>query len=189
MRPQRRLGLAAALSLLIAASSCGDDIERADRAVDTAVVLSEQLLDSVHDSLRIRAVDLPRALADSILFFTRGVVLRADSAMGDALFHGAGQCMTCHGDAAEGITNLGPNLRDSVWLHGDGSVGFIQRIILTGAVPKEMPVVMPAFATRLSALEAFRIAAYVYTLSHPGAVVDDTTGVGDPTSRAGAVWP
>ena len=188
-RNPRVAALAAAGLLVAATAACGDSAERADQPVDTAVVVSQQLLDSLHDSLRIRPVDLPRALEDSLLRGALRVVLRADSAAGDSLYHGAGQCMTCHGDRGEGIAGLGPDLRDDVWLHGDGSIAFIQRIILSGAVPRQTPTVMPAFAARLSAVEAFRIAGYVYSLSHPDAVVDDTTGLRDTTTRAGAIVP
>jgi hypothetical protein len=34
---------------------------------------------------------------------------------------------------------------------------------------------MPAFATTLAPEEVYRIAAYVYTLAHPGTAVADTT--------------
>jgi hypothetical protein len=36
---------------------------------------------------------------------------------------------------------------------------------------------MPAFVGRLSEIERYRVAAYVFTLSHPGSVVVDTTTI------------
>lgn len=74
------------------------------------------------------------------------------------------------------MANLGPDLRDDTWLHGDGSFASILRVITDGvAVPKASPIGMPAFVGRLSDLERYRVAAYVFSLSHPGSVVVDTT--------------
>jgi mono/diheme cytochrome c family protein len=103
-------------------------------------------------------------------------VLRADSAAGDSLFHGRGRCLTCHGARGEGLPNLGADLRDTVWLQSDGSVLGIERTILSGVPkPKNATVVMPSFAPLLPPLGVHRLAAYVYSLSHPTAVVADTT--------------
>lgn len=173
MRAKRLLRLTAAGVLAwLALAGCGERIERADQPVDTAVVMSQRLLDSLRDSLSIQAVELPPALDDSIVLGSPTTVTRTDSIIGDSLYRAGGRCTTCHGESGQGLASLGPDLTDDVWLHGDGSLPFLQRIILTGALPRRMPIVMPAFATRLSAEEAYRIAAYVFTLSHPNAVVD-----------------
>ena len=114
-------------------------------------------------------------------------VLVGDSAAGDVLFRRKGKCLSCHGLAGKGIEGLGPNLQDTVWLHGDGSFAFIQRTIMEGiARPKVTGIGMPAFArapdadasassTTLSPEEIYHITAYVYALSHPGSAVADTT--------------
>lgn len=104
------------------------------------------------------------------------LVLAADSASGDSVFNRRGTCFTCHGGFGAGMPGLGPNLRDSVWLHGDGSFTSILRIITDGVtVPKESPIGMPAYVSRLPDTVRYRVAAYVYAISHPGSVVMDTT--------------
>jgi hypothetical protein len=75
------------------------------------------------------------------------------------------------------MASLGPDLRDATWLHGDGSFRSILRVIREGvAAPKASPIGMPSFEGRLSAAQVYRVAAYVFSLSHPGSVVLDTTG-------------
>jgi mono/diheme cytochrome c family protein len=106
------------------------------------------------------------------------LVLAADSALGDHIFNRSGTCFTCHGQHGAGMPNLGPDLRDATWLHGDGSFGSILRVINEGvAVPKASPIGMPSFEGRLSDAHRYRVAAYVFSLSHPGSVVEDTTTV------------
>jgi mono/diheme cytochrome c family protein len=45
------------------------------------------------------------------------------------------------------------------------------------AVPKAAPIGMPSFDRRLSESQLHHVAAYVFSLSHPGSVVFDTTTV------------
>lgn len=104
------------------------------------------------------------------------VVLLADSAAGDAIYHGKARCFTCHGDRGEGTARLGPSLADSVWMDGDGSLASIDAVIANGvATPRATAVAMPAYGRMLSPAEMARVAAYVYTLSHRGAAVADTS--------------
>lgn len=131
------------------------------------------------------------AVPDSALVVP-AVITRADSAAGDSLFHRRARCMTCHGERGQGLAQLGPDLRDSVWLHIDGSVREIARTILTGiAVPKQSPIAMPSFAGQLTPEQAVRVAQYVYTLSHAGAVTDSvaTDTAAAPGAGAGGVAP
>ena len=56
-------------------------------------------------------------------------------ARGDRIFHGrlAGAvCVSCHGQDAKGTPGVAPNLTDDRWLHGDGTMAFLQRIIASG---------------------------------------------------------
>lgn len=104
------------------------------------------------------------------------LVLVSDSASGDTIFNRRGTCFTCHGERGTGMPNLGPGLRDASWLHGDGSFRSILRVINEGvAVPKASPIGMPSFEGRLSDMQRYHVAAYVYSLSHRGSVVMDTT--------------
>jgi cytochrome c oxidase cbb3-type subunit 3 len=106
------------------------------------------------------------------------LVLVADSVSGEIIFNQRGTCFTCHGERGGGMPNLGPDLRDPTWLHGDGSFRSILRVIDEGvAVPKASPIGMPSFEGRLSESQRYHVAAYVYSLSHPGSVVMDTMTV------------
>jgi mono/diheme cytochrome c family protein len=127
-------------------------------------------VDSLSDSSQVDSTQSDTAGARPTL------VLLADSAAGDVLYRRKGKCLSCHGLNGKGLDGLGPNLQDAEWLHGDGSIAFVERTIVEGvARPKASPTVMPAFATTLAPDEIYRIAAYVYTLSHPNSAVADTT--------------
>lgn len=166
--------------VIVAALGCARDA-RQGLTADSAVVQNR-------DSIIIRNPDSSAATvdstaADSAQLDSAGtvaptLVLLTDSAAGDVLYRRKGKCLSCHGLAGKGLEGLGANLQDDQWLHGDGSIPFIQGTIVEGiARPKVSPTVMPAFATTLTPEEVYRIAAYVYTLSHPGAAVADTTRV------------
>ena len=104
------------------------------------------------------------------------VVVAADSAAGESLYRRKGRCLTCHGADARGIANLGANLRDAEWLHGDGSVAGIAETIAGGvARPKQGQIRMPAFASQLSSDEIQQLATYVYAISHVSATPTTTS--------------
>ena len=175
--------------LLLVVGACGDG-KRQGLTADSAVLQSGQLASDSpaatagSDSVADRADSV---YVDSIALHNPTVVLIADSVAGDELFRRKGKCLSCHGLAGKGLEGLGPNLQDSVWLHGDGSFAFIRRTIIEGiARPKESNLGMPAFgrppgtdpsvvSLTLAPEEIYRIAAYVYALSHPGAARADTT--------------
>lgn len=95
-------------------------------------------------------------------------------AQGERVFkgqEGGAICVTCHGQDASGMAGLGPNLRDGQWLHGDGSLQFIQNIIRTGvSQPKESSSVMPPYGGVPFSDEHLRaVAAYIYSLNNPQA--------------------
>ena len=174
-RVRVRLPLAVA-TLLAAAAACGDAPR--ETPADTALAPP-----SPADSLvRRDSIAAPRDTIDSASASTAvrdiALVLVSDSASGDTIFNRRGTCFTCHGQYGAGMPNLGPDLRDGIWLHGDGSFRSILRVIRAGvAVPKASPIGMPAFEGRLSEAQLYHVAAYVFSLSHPGSVVLDTTTV------------
>ena len=102
-------------------------------------------------------------------------ITAADSAAGGALYAGVGRCVGCHGSAGEGAATLGPALRDAEWLHG-GTRDAIARVVAEGASPAlgAYAVAMPAYAGQLSATQLAQVSAYVWSLSHPGAIVPDS---------------
>ncbi len=88
---------------------------------------------------------------------------------GNVVFHGPGLCAECHGAHAEGL--LGPNLTDPEWWHVKGSYLAIVNQVLSGVSSEEsvsgiaMP---PRGGSGISDAEVQAVAAYVWSLSHPG---------------------
>lgn len=164
----------AAVGLALSSGACGGE-RRGSATVDTALLsgAAADTIDSIAAASR-DSVPADGAPGDSAAAPDEPrLVLRADSALGDALYRGAGSCQSCHGARGEGVTGLGNELTDASWLHGDGSPAFIQNVILAGiARPKTTLRGMPAYASRMSGGDAARIASYVYALANPGAVVD-----------------
>jgi mono/diheme cytochrome c family protein len=93
-------------------------------------------------------------------------VTRAMVSAGEAVYNGAGACLTCHGAGGSG-SPIGPALSDGDWLHGDGSYDFIVSIINSGVMqPTAFPVPMaPKGGTQISDDDVRAVAAYVWTLS------------------------
>jgi mono/diheme cytochrome c family protein len=75
-------------------------------------------------------------------------------------------CLVCHGAEAEG-TQLGPPFRPGAWVHSDGTIEGIERVIRSGIDnPRDYPVPMPAMGGGDFDEEALRsLATYVYALS------------------------
>ena len=169
---------AAALALLTALAACGGDARRADSTADSAVAPpdtstaftpgGDSALQSPADSV---ATD--SALAAEA---TPVLLLAADSASGDSLYHNsAGRCRACHGPKGTGLAILGPSLRDTVWLDTDGSVAGIMRVIRDGvAEPKGGTTRMPALGRQLNRDQIAKIAVYVYSLTHAGELAADS---------------
>ncbi|HYL90012.1 MAG TPA: cytochrome-c oxidase, cbb3-type subunit III [Burkholderiales bacterium] len=77
----------------------------------------------------------------------------------------AANCIACHGPEGKGSPAMGaPDLTDAVWLHG-GSEDAIIRTVTGGRVDQ-----MPAHKDKLSPAQIHLLTAYVYSLSHSGAV-------------------
>ena len=91
-------------------------------------------------------------------------------ALGDSVYHGqiaGAPCAGCHGTNAKG-TPLAPDLTDSKWIWGDGSLASITKTIREGVpVPKEHTGVMPPMGgAQLTPAQLAAVGAYVYSLSH-----------------------
>jgi len=91
-------------------------------------------------------------------------------ALGDSVYHGqvvGATCAGCHGTNAKG-TPLAPDLTDSKWIWGDGSLASITKTIREGVpAPKQHTGVMPPMGgTRLTPAQLAAVGAYVYSLSH-----------------------
>ena len=82
----------------------------------------------------------------------------AAAARGDAIFHTRGGCYDCHGADAHGDGAIGaPNLRDRVWLYGDGSPAAIFDSIALGRAGA-----CPTWIGRLDAAEIRALAVFVH---------------------------
>lgn len=93
-------------------------------------------------------------------------------ALGDSIFHGraaGGACFTCHGQDGKG-TQIGPNLTDGQWLHGDGSYQFIVNTVTSGVpTPKQYEAAMPPMGgASLTPDQVRAVAAYVYSFRRHG---------------------
>ncbi len=78
---------------------------------------------------------------------------------GNAVFHGDGGCLACHGDEGKGNQDIGaPNLTDNIWLNA-GTKQAIQHQIETGHGG-----VMPAWVNRLDPATIKKLALYVHSL-------------------------
>lgn len=79
---------------------------------------------------------------------------------------GGAICFTCHGMNAKGTPGLGPDLTDDKWLHGDGSVAFLDSIVRAGvSQPKQSAAVMPPMGgAKLNDEQVTAVVAYVRSL-------------------------
>ncbi len=87
---------------------------------------------------------------------------------GGKIFHGQGNCYTCHGMDAKG-TQLAPNQTDQEWINIDGSYESIIQTVKTGVpTPKQHPAPMPPMGgAQLTDQQVKDVAAYIYAISHP----------------------
>jgi cytochrome c oxidase cbb3-type subunit 3 len=85
------------------------------------------------------------------------------AARGKQLFYNQsrGLCWDCHGDRAQGDPGIGaPNLRDPIWLYGDGSRESIYASIAYGRAGS-----CPAWLGKLSPATIVSLAVYTHSLS------------------------
>ena len=84
---------------------------------------------------------------------------------GDEVFHGPGNCATCHGEDATG--DVGPNLTDEEWLHTKGSYLTILQQVLVGVTAERSRsgvVMPPRGGSNISDADVHAVAAYVWAL-------------------------
>jgi len=81
---------------------------------------------------------------------------QATLATGKAAFDST--CASCHGKAGEGM--IGPNLTDNFWIHGDGSVMAVHKVVVEGVLDKGMP----AWGNVLTPDKVNAVSVYVVSL-------------------------
>jgi len=169
------LAVASIAGLVTLAACAGGD--RADRTADTAFAPADSTARPA-DSATAAVPDTTHA--DSVAQAPRDttplLLVAVDSAIGDSLYEKSrGRCLSCHGPRGTGNGRLGPPLADSVRIDSDGSIAGIESVIRDGvAVPKIGTARMPAFGSQLDSVAIHRLAVYVYSLSHPGAIARDS---------------
>jgi cytochrome c oxidase cbb3-type subunit 3 len=99
------------------------------------------------------AIRWPTAVADAAIDTSPGTV-----EAGKAIY--AQNCVPCHGPDLHG--GIGPNLTDDVWIHG-GTFPEIRTTITEGVPAKGMITWGPILGPE----KIGKVAAYVYTTSHP----------------------
>ncbi len=95
-------------------------------------------------------------------------VTAAMVAEGQKLFAGQGICQACHGPQGKGIANLGADLTDAAWRHGDGSYEKILETVRQGVDPGKSSTgaaMPPKGGSSLSEDQLRAVAAYVWSLS------------------------
>jgi mono/diheme cytochrome c family protein len=105
---------------------------------------------------------------------------------GRGVFLGKGMCTACHGPAALG--GVGPNLRDTTWLHGDGTYPAVLRVVVEGvpaARSRSGMMMPPRGGAGLSDEETRAVAAYVWSLGGTGPGRARDAGASGPARRAG----
>lgn len=168
----------AALVLLAALAACAGDARRAGSTADSAVAPPDTsaAFTPGGDSALLPPADSMGADSARAADAVPVLLLAADSASGDSLYHNsAGRCRACHGPKGAGLASLGPSLRDTVWLDTDGSVAGIMQVIRDGvAEPRGGSTRMPALGRQLNRDQIAKIAVYVYSLTHAGELAADS---------------
>lgn len=116
---------------------------------------------------------------------------------GDALFHGKGGCVNCHGSEATGLAARGSSLTGGLHLLESGDVRGIDSIIVTGITDGETrsPIAMPPRGQRsnLTTTETHALAAYVWALAttrgEPWPGGHPSHGERDPNASARSAIP
>jgi mono/diheme cytochrome c family protein len=177
-------------AVFAASSACAGGDRRTSATADSATVLAAARSDSGAGY----SVPPPAAVVDSappvvsIFFPHPATILAADSTAGQALYRQRGGCLTCHGLRGEGVSGMGSSLADTVWNRGNGSMALLYTVIRDGmSSPQTARGGMPGAGGRHTPTEIFQIAAYVYTIAHPGSTNRDASAL--PASAPAIATP
>lgn len=137
-RVQTALGV-----LLCALAACGD--------AESTGAIGEELADSVEAVDPALLAVLPEGSTPELLAEGREMYV---------------VCSVCHGLDARG-TQLGPSLRDTTWIHIDGSIPQIAQITRSGiASPREFEIPMPPMGGgEFDEGQLQALATYLYALA------------------------
>lgn len=109
------------------------------------------------DMQQARELQAKASLAAPVSEESLGKLMGDAALMKDAQALYGLRCAPCHGARGEGV--IGPNLTDSAWIHGTGTLSEIFAVVDQGVLAKGMP----AWGKQLSPIEVRKLAAYVGT--------------------------
>ena len=111
-------------------------------------------------SLSPREID---AVTDYVLALGGRPVPGADVELGKALYRDKAQCFDCHENDARGDSFIGAaNLRDGIWLYGDGSRAAVRASIVRGRAG-----ICPAWVQRLKPAVVRAMAIFIHQRAAP----------------------
>ena len=110
------------------------------------------------DMARAHEEQAKRAMGETVSEATLTKLMADQSPMADAKTIFLQRCTPCHGQQAQGA--IGPNLTDSYWIHGTGTLMDIFHTVSQGVPEKGMP----PWGMQLSSIQVRELAAYVGTL-------------------------
>lgn len=167
MRSREWMRMFAVVTVAGFATACGGNNNKAASAADTTSAAAQPAAPVAAPAESTAAAPAGAAALDTTNL-PAGVTGQM-VAQGEQIFHGKGNCYTCHGMDGKG-TALAPDLTDHVYLNIDGSYQSMVKLVHTGVPnPKQHPAPMPAMGgAQLTDQEVSAVAAYEYTLSHHG---------------------
>ncbi len=166
MRSREWMRMFAVVTVAGLATACGGDKNQQQTAADTTAAAPAESPSAAPAGSTAAAPAAAAALDTTNL--PQGVTGQM-VAQGQQIFHGKGNCYTCHGMDGKGTT-LAPDMTDQTYLNIDGSYESMVKLVHTGVPqPKQHPAPMPAMGgAQLTDQEVNAVAAYEYTLSHHG---------------------
>lgn len=166
---RRQLGsvLAIAFVALVATAACGQKNNAAGTGADTTASAAQPA-----PSTSAAATTTPAAGGAAPAAVTippnlpQGVTAQMIND-GNTIFHGAGNCFTCHGADAKG-TSLAPDLTATTHLWVSDYPSYVKLIMAGVPQPKQHPAPMPAKGgSTITDDQVKAVAAYEWALSHP----------------------
>ena len=170
---RRELGsvLAIAFVAAIAATACGQKNNQAAAGADTTAAAQPAAPDSASAAMASPATTTPPAGgATAAVTIPPNLPAGVTAAMineGNQIFHGPGNCYTCHGMDAKG-TSLAPDLTTATHIWVSDYPSYVKLVTNGVPQPKQHPAPMPAMGgAQLTPDQVKAVAAYEWSLSHP----------------------